>query len=105
MQCHTSGGEGESCFKVAGSVYDQALSSPMTNAVIRLYTQPNGQGTLKYTIYGDAKGNFHSTEDIDPTGLYPAVSGPTGTQYMGSSLSTGACNSCHNNSTDKIWTN
>ncbi len=105
MTCHTKGGEGEGCFNVAGSVYNQALNSPMANAVIKLYTQPNGQGTLKYTIYGDAKGNFHTTDAVDYTGLYPAVSGPTGTQYMGSALSTGACNSCHNSSTDKIWTN
>jgi hypothetical protein len=103
MNCHKSGGEGTGCFKAAGSVYNSTYSSTMSNVIVKLYTQPNGQGTLKYTINGDAKGNFYTTEDMTIDGLYPAITGPTGTQYMGSSITSGACNACHGSSTGKLW--
>jgi mono/diheme cytochrome c family protein len=103
MNCHANGGEGEGCFNVAGTVYDTLLSSTLSNVVIKLYTEPNGAGTLKYTINADANGNFYTTENMAASGLYPAIVGPTQTQYMGSSASTGSCNSCHGNTTNKLW--
>lgn len=104
MQCHVKGGEGEGWFVVAGTVYDSLQNNTYPNTTIKLYTGPNGSGTLKYTIEGDQKGNFFSTETMDVNGLYAAVTGNNGTHYMGSALSTGACNSCHGVSTQRIWT-
>lgn len=104
VSCHKSGGEGKGCFNVCGSVYTSATSSSsLANVTVKFYTQPNGQGTLKYTVKGDAKGNFFTTEDMAVAGLYPAITGPTGTKYMGSALTSGSCNSCHGSSTDKLW--
>jgi len=59
-------------------------------------------------LNADAKGNFYSVGPVDFTGgLYPAVVGATATKYMGSSITTGACNSCHagGTSTARVWTN
>ncbi len=104
MECHKSGGEGEGWFNVAGTVYDTALIATLKNTTIKLYTEANGGGQLKYTFEGDAKGNFYSTDDINfGDGLFPSVQGPTGTQYMSTSVKTGACNSCHGATTDKLW--
>lgn len=105
MSCHVSGGDGEGWFIVAGSVYDTTLTQPFTNATVKLYTGPNGTGTIKATLQVDKKGNFYTTESIDfGSGLYPAVVGPTVTKYMNSTISSGQCNSCHGKTTDKIWT-
>lgn len=105
MQCHKAGGEGEGCFVAAGSVKNAALTAPVTSGQVEFYTEANGAGTLKYTIQIDAKGNFYSTEAMTLTGLYPAIKNANGTHYMGNSLSTGACNSCHGNSTDPLYAN
>ena len=106
MICHTPGGEGYGYFNIAGTVYNNLYTSTFQNAKIRLYTEQNGGGTLKYTINGDANGNFFTTEPIDfGTGLYPSVEGSTQTNYMSTAITTGECNSCHNISTNKIWTN
>ncbi len=105
MDCHKSGGEGKGWFYVAGTVYDSTITSPLPNSTVYLYTSPNGNGTLKYTIHGDAKGNFYTTDAIDfGTGLYPVVSGSTTSRNMSTSITTGQCNSCHGVTTDKIWT-
>jgi hypothetical protein len=103
MNCHSNGGPGEGCFNVAGTVYDSLQTNTLSNATVRLYTEANGGGILKHTIQVDAKGNFYTTENISASGLYAAIVGPTTTQYMSSPLSTGNCNSCHGNSTDRIW--
>ncbi len=106
MNCHKSGGEGDGWFNVAGTVYDSLKTSTYPNGTVRLYTGPGGTGTLKYTIYVDAKGNFYTTEAIDfGSGLYPSVQGSTATHYMAATIGTGQCNSCHGVSTDKLWTN
>jgi hypothetical protein len=106
LNCHKSGGEGEGCFNVAGSASNSSLTSNLTGGTIKLYTGAGGTGTLKYTIQIDSKGNFYTTESIDYSGLYPAITGTSGaTSYMSSSLNTGACNSCHGVSTGKIFSN
>jgi hypothetical protein len=106
MQCHVSGGEGEGCFSVAGSTTASDLSNHLTSGKIKLFTGSNGSGTLKHVIDIDGKGNFHTTEQIDMTGLYPAITGSNGTtHYMSSSPGNGACNKCHGLSTDPIWAN
>ncbi|MFN5910604.1 MAG: hypothetical protein ACK45H_04630 [Bacteroidota bacterium] len=105
MNCHKDGGEGEGCFRVAGSVTNSALTAPLTSGTIKLFTGPNGTGTLKHTLSIDPNGNFHTTEEIDPIGLYAAVSTSSGTNYMSTSLVAGACNSCHGISTSKLYGN
>lgn len=104
MSCHSQGGGGEGWFEIAGTVYDTSYSSIIENATIRLYTGINGTGDLKYTIEGDKKGNFFTTKSVDfGNGLYPVVSGPTISNHMSTPITTGACNSCHGVSTDRIW--
>lgn len=104
MSCHTSGGTGKGCFNVSGSASNSALTSNLSSGTIKFYTAANGGGTLKYTVAIDAKGNFHTTESNTYTGLYPAITGPSGTtKYMSTAISTGACNSCHGASTTKLW--
>jgi hypothetical protein len=106
MNCHTSGGKGEGCFVVAGSVSNSALTSNLTSGTVKFYTEPNGGGTLKATVQIDSKGNFHTTESIDVIGLYPVITGSNGVPHsMGSSLSSGSCNSCHGVSTGKLYAN
>ena len=105
MNCHHSGGDGEGWFILAGTAYDSLKTSTYPNVTVKLYTGPNGTGDLKHTIKGDAKGNFYTTETIDfSSGLYPAVTGANGTKFMSTPTTSGACNSCHGASTDKIWT-
>lgn len=105
MMCHVKGGEGEGWFTAAGTAYNSQQSQVYPNATVRLYTGPNGSGTLVHTIYGDRLGNFYTTEKIDfSDGLYPAIEGASGTQYMPDPVTHGDCNSCHGNSTGRIWT-
>ena len=105
MDCHKSGGKGKGAFQVAGTAYDSLKQSIFANVIVRLHTQSGGGGTLAATVYGDANGNFFTTESVDYTaGLYPSVEGSSGKiKYMISSASSGACNSCHGVSVDKIW--
>lgn len=103
MQCHHAGGEGEGCFTVAGSVKNNLLTAPVNAGQIEFYTDTNGSGTLKYIVKIDAKGNFYSTEGMNLNGLYPAIKNANGTQYMSTAAPTGACNSCHGNSTQNLY--
>jgi mono/diheme cytochrome c family protein len=105
MQCHKSGGEGKGCFNAAGSVQNAALTAPETSGQVEFYSGPNGTGSLVYTIPIDAKGNFYAAKTMGINGLYPAIKNATGTLYMGSSLSSGACNSCHGISTGALYAN
>jgi cytochrome c553 len=103
MQCHKLGGEGEGCFVVAGTVYDTLSTNTLTSGKIELFTGPDGTGNLVHTIQVDSKGNFYTTENFDITGLYPVLTGPSGNKsYMGSSLTSGQCNSCHGATTSRI---
>jgi len=103
MSCHTEGGEGDGCFNAAGTAY-YSSGSTHSSAIVKLFTQPDGQGELRATIYGDSKGNFYTTDDINFSGgLYPAVYGSSGeVEYMNSSITKGACNSCHGVSEERI---
>ena len=106
MNCHKNGGEGEGWFLAAGTVYDSLKTTTYPNTTVKLFTGPNGTGTLKHTIQVDGLGNFYTTETIDfGSGLYPAVVGINSTKYMSSSTTNGQCNSCHGSSTDKIFAN
>jgi cytochrome c553 len=107
MDCHKPGGGEAPQWKVAGTVYNDALTATNSNATVKLYTGPDGTGTLIATLQVDAKGNFYTSSTIDFTGgLYPSVTGATTTNSMSSSITTGACNSCHDGvSRSRIWTN
>lgn len=103
MNCHKAGGQGEGIFTAAGTVYNSAATATFPNATIKLYSGPNGTGTLLYTLSGDNLGNFYTSQVLNfATGIYPAVQGTTTTMYMSTSISTGQCNSCHGVSTGKI---
>jgi hypothetical protein len=113
MNCHNPGGSGskKGVWQIGGSIYTSAAgTSTAVNLVVKFYTGPNGTGTLKYILNGDAKGNFYTPTTVDFTGgLYPAVVGATGTKYMSSPISTtpSSCNSCHTGGagTARIWAN
>ncbi len=105
MNCHNENGPGDGWFEIAGTIYDSLQVNTYPGATVKLYTGPNGTGTLVYTIEVDTKGNFHTTEMIDFNGgLHPVVVGNAGSKSMNCKLSIGACNSCHGNTTNKIWT-
>lgn len=105
MNCHQQGEKGEGWFTIAGTIYQSNLDDTYENATVKLYTGPNGTGELKYTIQGDAKGNFYTTEIIHfGDGLYTLVEGNTSTNHMISKSTTGQCNSCHGSSMDRLWT-
>jgi hypothetical protein len=97
MTCHVSGGTSNAWFVVAGTVYDSTKVNPYPNATVRLYTQPDGQGTLIAEIDADGKGNFYTTTQIDfSQGLYPTVRGINSEyQSMNQFLPNGTCNYCH----------
>ena len=101
MNCHESGGDGEGWFTVAGTVYNEAQTSILPNATIKLYSGSNATEDLIATIEVDSKGNFYTTKKIDfGTGLYTLVEGNTATKNMMASITSGECNSCHGVSTD-----
>lgn len=106
MSCHSSGGKGEGTFTVARTVYNASGAAVSPNATVKLFTGPNGTGSLVKTIEVDGKGNFYTTSSIDfGTGLYVTVTGKSGSvSTMSSSITTGQCNSCHNSS-EKISVN
>lgn len=97
--CHNASGPGEGCFKVAGSLYDTTGNVPRGNGTIKLTTGFQGTGDVVATIEVDAKGNFHTTNDIDwgLDGLHVQVVSANGNTYnMATRISEGSCNSCHN---------
>lgn len=105
---HNTGKNCMSChqFTAAGSVYNKALSSGFTGAVVKLTTQANGAGTVLGTFTVNKSGSFYTSSSINyGTGIYVSVTGsPGSTKYMSSPITTGACTSCHGSSTSKVWT-
>ena len=105
MNCHISGGEGESTFSIAGSVFQSDLTKKAPNGVMKFYSKPNGEGELLKTIEVDDKANFYTTESMDfSKDVYPVAIGTSGKmQFMSTPLSSGSCTSCHGNTTKKLW--
>ncbi len=104
ISCHKEGGEGDGWFSAAGTVYDSLLKNTYPNAVIKLYTQKNGNGNIVKIIEVDRLGNFYTTENIDfSSGLFAAVEGRNVIKYMQSSVETGQCGSCHGAKINRIW--
>jgi mono/diheme cytochrome c family protein len=111
MSCHTPGTSAgnRGVWVIGGTAYTSSTGATVANNIIvKFYTGPNGTGTLKYILNGNAKGNIYTANTVDFTGgLYPAVTGATTTKYMGSPITNGACNSCHTggSGTARIWAN
>lgn len=104
MNCHKSGGDGEGWFTVAGSVYDSTGTNAYANATVKIFSGPNGNGTLLDIIEVDKLGNFYTTEAIDLSkGAHPIVESSKGINMMSDLLVSGQCNSCHGVTTGKIW--
>ena len=104
QSCHLADGPGEGCWEVAGTAYDSLSGGISPDVVLRLYTQPNDSGELKLTLEGEALGNFYTSKDPGlGAGLYPSVTSANGhTSRMQGRVTSGACNSCHGVSTEKI---
>jgi len=111
MSCHTPGTSAgkKGVWVIGGTAYNSSTGATIAkNMVIKFYTGPNGTGTLKYILNGDALGNSYSANSVDFSGgLYPAIVGSTTTKYMGSPITNGACNSCHTGGTGtaRVWAN
>jgi len=108
MECHGPNGNGKGCFMIAGTVYDSLELNTNANAVIMLYTQPNGGGQLVATLDVDQSGNFYTTAIVNfGNGLYPAIVSKkdNSTQFMATPTVIGACGSCHGVLNAKIWIN
>jgi hypothetical protein len=104
MNCHVQGGGGDGLFSVAGTVYDEALNSVLPNSILRIYNSPNSDEMPVAVIEVDGRGNFYTTANINfGDGLYTSVEGPTTKIFMESSITSGSCNSCHGDSTERIW--
>ncbi|HOZ41620.1 MAG: hypothetical protein IPO05_04450 [Flavobacteriales bacterium] len=103
MQCHLPDGEGEVCWKVAGTIYNSDGTAPATGHQVRLFTGPLGTGDIRLSIQSDASGNIYTSEAIAfGNGLFPALIHNGDTAFMAEAISDGACNRCHGSSTDRI---
>lgn len=109
MECHNQPGneaaEPNSWWNIAGSIYDDSESAPFTNATIELWSQPNREGVLYYTLDVDASGNFYSAKIIKYNGTcFPVVvNNETGDyEAMEPAFRGGGCSSCHGKTEDVI---
>lgn len=91
LACHTSGGGEAPKFTAAGTVFtDIDGSGKSSNATVYL-TDANGQSV---TLSTNSAGNFYTTKSLTFP-LTAEVDKGGFTMAMGSEISTGACNSCH----------
>jgi len=107
----TSHNTGQNClgchseFKLAGSVYNTALTTPLSGVLIKVTSEPDGAGTVLATLTSDSKGNFHTSDNLNfGTGVYVSAEGASGTvTFMEEAITSGACNACHGSSASKLW--
>jgi hypothetical protein len=87
LECHS--------FSLAGTVYrDDGSTYP--GAVVRVTRQSAGTGDVLVSLTTDASGNFYTNEPVSwGDGLYTDVRGTGALRPMEASVSSGACNSCH----------
>ncbi len=103
MRCHLPVGEGEICWKVAGTIYNSGGQQPFSGAEVRLFSKPLGAGEVRLSIQSDRDGNIHTSEDLSfGYGLFPAVIKGSDTAFMSGSIRDGACNRCHGVSTARV---
>ena len=107
LGCHRKGGSGSGIFNVGGTVYDSLRTAVNGGCAVKICTEANGGGTELLSLNTDEKGNFYTTAAVDfsvPRHVY--IIGKTGKKkYMGSTITTGACNSCHGSTVMKAWVN
>jgi hypothetical protein len=98
ISCHSN-------FKLAGSVYNKSFTKIYSGVKIKVTTQSNGQGSVLVTMNSDNSGNFYTGTSISfGSGVFVSAENTSGTvQYMNTSITSGACNSCHGSSTSKMW--
>ncbi|MCG6925801.1 MAG: carboxypeptidase-like regulatory domain-containing protein [Acidobacteria bacterium] len=87
LQCHN--------FTLAGTVYrDDGSTYP--GAVVRITSQAEDGGEVLVNVTTDASGNFYTSTPVGwDDGLYTDVQGTGVLRSMGTSVPSGACNSCH----------
>ena len=104
QSCHLPDGEGEGCWTIGGTVYDNNGDHPSAAAQFRLFTAPLGKGSLKLQLEGDQDGNIYTSQDVAfGNGLFAAVINANGdTAFMSEAIRDGACNRCHGQSTEVI---
>jgi len=94
ISCHSQGnfpGREDVYFSIAGTIFtNKAGTAPLNNATIRV-TDSTGNTV---TLHSNSVGNFYSEQRVSPP-LTAEVEVDGNVRSMGSSVDTGACNSCH----------
>jgi hypothetical protein len=110
MTCHNEKGNEASLeykwWNIAGSVTDDSGDRPFTNGTIELWSKPDREGTLYYSLPIDALGNFYTSKIVKFNGTcFPVVvNNATGNyESMSTAFHSGGCSSCHGVTTDKIY--
>lgn len=105
LNCHSGNGDGEGCFNVGGTAFMDDLTTAFPGCDISLYTAAEGKGELVISLKADGKGNFYTGKSINwGNGLYPTITSPAGNkENMLEPIKTGACNSCHGVTTDRVY--
>lgn len=107
MTCHNSGSDLSEAVREGGWWYVAGTVKGDYGKDIELWTGPNRTGELVYSLQIDRSGNFYSAKIIPVNkGVYPTLIKKDGTaKHMSTSTVTGACTSCHGETTDAIDSN
>lgn len=110
MSCHHKASDeaSEYWFTVAGTVYtdNDALAK---SGEVQLWSQPDGKGTLIYTLPIDLKGNFYTNKIIDfKGGYFPYVKVNGNDEDMPEKITGNnmnmSCNACHGHNANGLNT-
>lgn len=112
MRCHNKGEFSEAVlgggwWNIAGTAY-QASGNTAQSGSVELWTGPQRTGKLAYRLSIDALGNFYTAKVVNfYGGVYPVLVNEDGSiaKSMPEPTTTGACNSCHGVTTDRIQFN
>lgn len=104
QQCHVADGPGEVCWAIGGTAYDSVSGNTLSDVTVRFYKSLTDSSASVFSVDGDAKGNFYTSQDPGLAGwLYPVVTAPNGhTARMTQPINVGSCNNCHGVSTGRI---
>lgn len=110
MTCHNVAGYSEAkeeggWWNIAGTAYNNGLTAKSKNGWVEFWSEPNRKGNFVYKLAIDDKGNFYTAKIVAfGNGIYPVLINANNTvnKFMTTKTTTGACNSCHGNSTGKI---
>jgi cytochrome c553 len=103
MNCH-NGSEYSEAVREGGWWHVAGTVVGGSGKDIELWTEPNRKGELVYKLQIEPSGNFYTSKIVDfKTGVYPVVVKKDGSfKEMSTSITMGACNSCHGATTDVI---